>query len=440
MLLIQTKFQVGNEDAYVVHELLHALSISFRENKTDNSILVKGGIEYRRNEKEDGGFACTTNKMRAINDGMTQAIAERCTRTITGGSYDTIKDIYKIISIIVGEETMLKKYFSDITEEDEFSEFIFKRDLERKYGKEFGQELTNALIEVCSISENLTNSLEDLTEEKAKMQEKVYTILESMLDKVVESEQDIRTKINDIMIPSFSTPFGRKYYEKIMEEFLEDESLKSDEKKDIAHHIINQYMELTPYAKLGLDGNFIIELYMRSGIISGKKWNKKTALLDLIKGSNGKKFNSKLEQIQYCQVGDYYMILGDHKDPGDNHEVINGKVFNKDGNEVSEVVLEGEENQAKIDKILKLLPQNNRQKVRISRIGDLLKITYNLDEKDDSAHYEFYCLDSNSGTLKGFDSGTLRKFTDDMEITPIKHVMKNNIGGDSYEEDDDERF
>ena len=323
MLLIQTKFQVGNEDAYVVHELLHALSISFRENKTDNSILVKGGIEYRRNEKEDGGFACTTNKMRAINEGMTQAIAERCTRTITGGSYDTIKDIYKIISIIVGEETMLKKYFSDITEEDEFSEFIFKRDLERKYGKEFGQELTNALIEVYSISENLTNSLEDLTEEKAKMQEKVYTILESMLDRIVESEQDIRTKINDIMIPSFSTPFGRKYYEKIMEEFLEDESLKSDEKKDIAHHIINQYMELTPYAKLGLDGNFIIELYMRSGIISGKKWNKKTALLDLIKGSNGKKFNSKLEQIQYCQAGDYYMILGDYKDHGDIHEIIN---------------------------------------------------------------------------------------------------------------------
>ena len=440
MLLIQTKFQVGNEDAYVVHELLHALSISFRENKTDNSILVKGGIEYRLNEKNEGGFTCTTNKMRAINEGMTQALAERCTRTITGGSYDTIKDIYKIISIIVGEETMLKKYFSNITEEDDFSEFIFKKDLERKYGKEFGQEITDALIEVCSISENLTNSLEDLSKEKAKMQEKVYTILESMLDKIMESEQDIRTKINDIMIPSFSTPFGRKYYKKIMEEFSEDKSLQSEEKKDIAHHIIDQYMELAPYAKQGLDGNFIIDLYMGSGIISENKWNKKAVLLNLIKGSCGIKFNSKLEQIKYYQVGDYYMILGDYRDTGDNHEVINGKMFDKDGSEVSETVLEGEENQAKIDKILKLLPPKNRQKVRISKIGDLLKIKYSLDEKDDSDHYEFYCLDSNSGTLKRVDSGALRNFTDDMEITQIMNRMKNKNGGDSYGEEDDERF
>ena len=117
-------------------------------------------------------------------------------------------------------------------------------------------------------------------------------------------------------------------------------------------------------------------------------------------------------------------------------------MFNKDGNEVSEVVLEGEENQAKIDKIVKLLPQNKNRKIhKISKVGDLLRIKYSLDETNDSEYYEFYCLDSNSGTLKRVDSGALRKFTDDTDIIQIVQGVDNNqtVSGDIYGEDD-ERF
>lgn len=70
------------------------------------------GIHLTESRYFTDGSKMESNRNYAINEGMTDTLAERITGNFHNG-YNTEKDIYEIVAIIVGEDNMLKKYFSE---------------------------------------------------------------------------------------------------------------------------------------------------------------------------------------------------------------------------------------------------------------------------------------------------------------------------------------
>ena len=171
-------------------------------------------------------------------------------------------------------------------------------------------------------------------EQITELKNEIYHNLENMLNKIIEMTPDIRKRVKEIMIPAFSTTIGKKYTTQIMSNFWEDSTLDNTEKKELALDIVKGYLELAPYAKNGMSGEFIIETYTKSGLVEQQSWNKEKALKGIINGSRIGEIVDKIGKIQYKQVGDYYMILGDYRSQGDGHELVNGELFDKEGNKV----------------------------------------------------------------------------------------------------------
>ena len=317
------------------HEMLHALSSSVIAEKDKH--YLKGGFEFVYAHEENGMIIHDKAKNRALNEGMTQALVERSMKSLSAGVYDDVKDIVKVMAVIIGQNAMVKKYFANITDDDLNTRYLFMHELENKYGKEIALEFSESLARISVMSDKLLEleELEKFDDPKTKaLKEKIYGILESMLSKTIEIAPNTKTKINDIMIPLFSTSLGEKYSPKLIEEFWQDESIGSDEKKDIAYSIINKYLENAPYSQKKISRKFLVGLYTRSGIVSQNEWDKCNALADLINGTILREAVNKIENVKYQQVGDYYMILGDYKTQGDNHELLNGVLFDKEGNRV----------------------------------------------------------------------------------------------------------
>ena len=108
------KISYREEDVIIVHELLHALSIrsmsvknypGYQEIKEENC-----GIHLTESRYFTDGSKMESNRNYAINEGMTDTLAERITGNFHNG-YNTEKDIYEIVAIIVGEDNMLKNIF-----------------------------------------------------------------------------------------------------------------------------------------------------------------------------------------------------------------------------------------------------------------------------------------------------------------------------------------
>lgn len=139
------KISYREEDVIIVHELLHALSIrsmsvknypGYQEIKEENC-----GIHLTESRYFTDGSKMESNRNYAINEGMTDTLAERITGNFHNG-YNTEKDIYEIVAIIVGEDNMLKKYFSEhVYEEKKLN--IFEEDMIEKYGINLGNKVND---------------------------------------------------------------------------------------------------------------------------------------------------------------------------------------------------------------------------------------------------------------------------------------------------------
>ena len=339
IITLSDKINEAIKDLYIVHELLHAISMSKIE-ATAEYLIHKCGLEFHFGHVENQNYIVDHKQDEAINEGMTQAITERIIKAGTNFSYNTEKDIAKIISVILGEKTMLQKYFSSTESCKEDPNYIPIEDLKKRYGQDIGFDFCDKLEKISPMADELLKLNKD-DEEKNKEQidilkNEIYKILENMIDKMIEVTPDIRERITDIMNPLFQTTIGLKYSSKIMPDFYNSSDIDKEEKKKLGYDIINKYCELAPYGQNGIDGKFILETYIKSGIISQENWNKKKALSKIMNGTRLNEIMRKIEKIQYKQIGDYYMILGDYNiAENEPHKSVNGKLFDKDGNEVS---------------------------------------------------------------------------------------------------------
>lgn len=434
----------------IVHEVLHALSskITLLRKSVDREcefeeINIKCGLKISKNVHyfKDEIINVDEEQNFAINEGMTDTLTEMITGTLSN-SYSTEKDIYKILSIIVGEDNMLKEYFSENISEEKSPLDIFKEDLIEKYGEFLGNNINEDLKKVLILSDQLLNSeITSCTCEFTKMskiaQDKIknelYDALENIVCELIEFERlDIMTKIDDILV--LLTSLNGKVSTKILRTFFENEIMSIEEKQSMAHSILKKYFE--SHIRSKKDWGLIFDLYMKSGNITQQMWYKKPILKNIIEQDKPETIDDmsdKINKIKYRQVGDYYMILCDNKyQYGGQREILNGKIFNKDGMELQEstlwsslskpndiefykIILEGKFGISQEQDISNLMEQlngkakelknkvlpdkqdkDNNDYVAISSIGNLLKIHYitNL-EKDENIYYEFYSVDSN---------------------------------------------
>lgn len=373
------KISLRDENKIIVHELLHALSTSVTAN-TDK--WEKCGIEYVQKKYGNDGtlIDCFVDNV-AINEGMTDTLAETITTGIYNNGYVTEKDIYKIVSIIVGEETMLKKYFSEDAYANNLPTNIFRKDLIEKYGEILGEEINYDLGKVLHLSDQLLNlsrndNLHGLSKFGKNIQSQTKdeknATLENMINKIIENEPDIMTKINDILIPLSATSLKDKFSERILSQLMDSKEFGLDEKLAILKNVkqakasnipeiilerilennhISSEKKLEIYMSLK-SGNILTEktidrlyeLYIETGRIDESMFPKREIFEYILKDSrlnpikktdegrvvreftfDTKRIDEILEKYKYNQVGQYYIIKTARKDliVGHDGHIIN---------------------------------------------------------------------------------------------------------------------
>lgn len=276
------------ESVTIVHELLHALSTSIIAKYDFQNIghfirleQIKEKCGLHKISKiyvldsgghKEGGYGA----IMAINEGMTDTLAELITGKQSNG-YTTEKDVYKILSIIIGQDTMLKKYFSDDVEQKVLGEDPLKEELIKKYGKalgefeykqtrgklvysedllkntfeeelikKYGKTLGETLFDDFKKVSGLLDQLLDLDRKDAiyglnengrtihsKAREELYSTLENMIENIIEHEPDIMKKIDNIFIPLLKTSQGRHFYTRILNQLAVHEELEVEQKIEL---------------------------------------------------------------------------------------------------------------------------------------------------------------------------------------------------------------
>lgn len=195
------------EKSIIVHELLHVLSSSETELSTESDNSYKVGVHYYDTYKKDNEIVYFWSQNTAINEGITDYLAEKITGYRSLGYRDE-KDIYNALSIIIGEETMLQKYFSDIVPWNPRTYGgpikIFEMDLIQKYGLDFGKDLNNGVKKILELSDQLndfdskdrTYGLSEYAKGRQKQtKEEIYATLYQMLEKVINNENNIENLV-----------------------------------------------------------------------------------------------------------------------------------------------------------------------------------------------------------------------------------------------------
>jgi len=341
----------------IVHELLHALSTKIvllgdgiYKNRKFKKINAKTGLELIKCSRYfiDGKNIQSSTENVAINEGMTDTLAEMITG-VQNDTYNSQKNIYKIVSIIIGEDNALKEYFSENVPEEQAVLDIFKQDLIEKYGECLGNIINEDLKKVLVLSDKLLNTeinsvINGTTSRVTMMQDEIKNELcntiENIICELIEWEEpEIIAKIDDILKLLIS--LNERISTKILNEFSQNQIMNTEEKQSMMDSILKKYFEVCPKSKR--DWLAICNLYIESGNITLQNWNKKPILKNILeqdKPETVEDINSKVDKIKYKQVGDYYMLLcDDNYRNGSRMGELNKRIFDKNGMELNEDII-----------------------------------------------------------------------------------------------------
>lgn len=360
-----SKIFSNNVNEMIVHELLHVLSTDEIEVNDDSYYFFKKvGLQLRYARP-----GASRESYRAINEGMTDTIAERITKQHNSG-YTEEKQIYGVLSNIIGEENMLRIYFSS---GDEFSSpnvetfrrkqtNIFKDDLIGKYGFDFGIELNDGVRKVLSLADELNamdsnrtiyGTHENGPRLKSKVKEELDDTLYAMAEQIIDREPDINKKI-DLLNQFLDTSLRRKFISEKTDTFVRNivdnneieynDKIKLLEKlniklpNEVVHKILfemeesselspefklNKYQEWFPYnARLENDYSTLYKLLVDVKVITDKKDVPKDKIFDAIMNQKGHvRTEAIMEEIDNTE---YFNI-------GTNYINANGLIFNLEG-------------------------------------------------------------------------------------------------------------
>ena len=207
------KISLQTEKQIIVHELLHALStttVTSRESKGSlKRVKEKCGLHIRHMLyfMDDYGGKSGYGENVAINEGMTDFLAEKITGVINDG-YNVEKGIYKVLTLIINQDTLIKKAFVEKVNATEEPLDILKQEFISKYGENMGIELNEQLKRISTLSDQLlaldrNDAIYGIDENGKKLhsqtKEELYSTLYSMVKSVLSRKRDLSNKI-DMMI------------------------------------------------------------------------------------------------------------------------------------------------------------------------------------------------------------------------------------------------
>lgn len=392
------KISDNEQNVIIVHELLHALWTTISKEK--NKSIVKCGLKFDETYNNDDKDTYIENI--SVNEGLTDIIAERITG-ITHNGYHTEKDIYKILSIIIGENNLLDAAFSSNIETRPSN--IFSNCLMIRYGNELGQELNDALRKVLKLSDQFTtletnDTIFGINDDSKKIQndikDEIFNTLKQMLEKVIDNEKDFEKKV-DIIIQSFQTIFGYKFSGKALSE-LDSMNLSAYDK-------LKYYIELSEDHASTEFIESTCQLYFQTGKISEKQFNKRNAFSKIMSDSKANKkiktvedLNNLFESVKYRKIGNYYEIEYDSNSIFPNPVIVDSQGNIEDFSVISKNPFENGE--------LTRLDRYNISKID-SNVDELwVKIkNFCLSEKGDSSNTEcqVYVIGKNMVRFQYFD-------------------------------------
>ncbi len=348
------KIYYREEDVIIVHELLHALSTrsmsvknypGYQEIKEENC-----GIYLTESRYFPDGYKMESSRNSAINEGMTDTLAQRITRSFHNG-YNTEKDIYAIVAIIVGEDNMLKKYFSEHIYEKELD--IFEEDMIEKYGINLGNKINDDLKKVFSLSDQLLNLdridfMQGLNIKGKELQSKtkyeIYATLEKIINRLIEHEPDEMTRIQNILEPAFKTSLREQVSNQILGELIRSAEFDFASKLVFLEYVSQAKSSIIPKKIVdsmlfGLDDSNnlsaddklryflkfdktryssesserpydkLYDLYVQCGKISEDKFSKRDIFKSYVDiRGNEDRILLQMNNIKYRQIGEYYEL------------------------------------------------------------------------------------------------------------------------------------
>lgn len=369
--------RIGEKKALViVHELLHVLTDSevnnnnSRFNKSGFSLIITGSIDFNR----------------AINEGMTDALAEQITGLRNDG-YNEEKRLYGILSDIIGQKEMLKQYCCDIDETygssindfEEKARNIFREDIIKKYGLELGEWINNNVKRVLFLSDKLCNlDFEErnygLNSSKKRLyreiKQEIDDTLLNIFERVINNEHDIIKKVD--MLSNVNSYFSGDKYKEVFNNVIFNninldnlgyteriELFQRIKQKGLGAYIpkkivvetlfglpeadtidaeskLKQYFDLKGPDFYDIeDCNRVYELYASSGKIEEKFFDKRKIFNEnILLGCYGmESINLRLTEIKYQKVGDYYRTCGEYIS-----EI--GTFYDKNGDKVEPINLQ----------------------------------------------------------------------------------------------------
>ena len=457
------KISYLEENVTIVHELLHALST--------RSMLIKNYPGYQEIKEENCGIHLTesryfpdgdkmgSDRNYAINEGMTDTLAERITGDFHNG-YNTEKDIYKIVAIIVGEDNMLKKYFSEHVYEEKVLN-IFEEDMIEKYGINLGNKVNDDLKKVFSLSDQLLDLdridfMQGINKKGKELQSKtkyeIYATLEKIISMIIEHEPDAMMRIQDILEPAFKTSLREQVSNQILGDLIRNNEFNFETKLAFLEYVSqaknsiipknivdNMLFELDDSNNLSAEDKLryflkfdntrysfkfyerpydkLYDLYVQSGKISEDKFSKRDIFKRYADISNNEdKILLRMNDIKYRKIGEYYELCGDF-------EPAMGQVYDSQGKhikserirrysklddeELDELFFDGDsaekanELHKKIDKIFENIETNcktdEEYKSSIVVSGNMLKLLYQPIKifSEGKKYCEYYVVDEN---------------------------------------------
>ena len=169
----------------------------------------------------------------AINEGLIDFLAVQITG-IKNPGYEDEKNIYQLLSQVIGSDIMLKKAFITDASISQNARDLFKEDLISKYGDDLGIELNESVKKILTLSDQFLDlshkdSIYGLNENGRRIQKETekekYETITLMMEQVIENEQDLE-KLFDIAsvvqnIYEIRSKLQKRLYDRIYDLYIE---------------------------------------------------------------------------------------------------------------------------------------------------------------------------------------------------------------------------
>lgn len=343
--------------------------------------MEKCGLLYQKKKYQDNENELVSSNNMAINEGMIDFLAEQITG-IKAHGYNKEKSIYKVLDLIIGKDTFIKKAFIEQVNTEQNPLDIFREQFIAQYGEVVGNELNENFKKISELSDLLL--ILELKEKsygvnengKYQVEREIRNILFSMVNRVLFIQDDLNKKI-DMMIDLEKMCDGQDtnlysvrelLSDVVLIELLKDDSIDYNQKLDMIKKIREQgisisdetidiaFFSMEEIQKLSIDQkleiyihfkkgehltkyrfNKIYQMYVKSGKIVESGYPKKElveTVLQELKNENidtVEKIDNILNTARYYRLGKYYAL------PIGNNP-INTVIFDEEGK-----MIEGEE-------------------------------------------------------------------------------------------------